>query len=117
MTRTKWLRLQVRDLADVIRWAGRQDARQIDDFRHRVVHGHESVSFRLVPGYTIEVGTRDIVVICHVRPRFAAWRSLGRRAIRNAARMGSAMIGRFAEAAPRPVDAVPLPQRRSILPS
>lgn len=69
MSRTKWMRLTVRDLADVVRWAGEQQARHIGDFRYRVINGHESVSFRLVPDYGIQVGTRDIVVVCHVRRR------------------------------------------------
>jgi hypothetical protein len=33
MTRTKWMRLVVRDPADVLRWASQQDARQRDAFR------------------------------------------------------------------------------------
>ena len=78
MTRTKWMRLIVHDLSDVVRWASRQNARQIDEFRYRVVNGHESVSFRLVPAYPIEIGTRDIVVICHVR--LGLWRYVADRA-------------------------------------
>ncbi|MBV9860058.1 MAG: hypothetical protein JO038_08140 [Alphaproteobacteria bacterium] len=67
MTRTKWMRLLVRDLSDVVRWASRQNARHIDSFRYRVVNGRESVSFRLIPRYAIQVGSPEIIVICHVR--------------------------------------------------
>ena len=74
MPRTKWMRLIVRDLGDVMRWASRQQARHIDDFRYRVIGGRETVSFRLVPDYAIRIGTRDIVVVAHVRPR--GWRGL-----------------------------------------
>ena len=49
MQRTKWMRLAVRDLGDVIRWAGAQQAREIGEFRYRVVNDREIVSFRLVP--------------------------------------------------------------------
>ncbi len=78
MGRTKWVRLLVSDLADAVRWAGQQNARQLSDFRYRVVNGRESVSFRMIPNYPIQIGTRDIVVVCHVRPRgwsgmLAAW--------------------------------------------
>lgn len=107
MTRTKWMRLIVRDLSDVVRWASRQNARQIDEFRYRLVNGHESVSFRLVPAYPIEVGTRDIVVICHVR--VAAWRYVADRAAlllrRLGLRLGTA-IARHAAAAPNAATAV-----------
>ncbi|MBV8890222.1 MAG: hypothetical protein JO267_01595 [Alphaproteobacteria bacterium] len=91
MTRTKWLRLLVRDLSEVIRWASRQNARAIADFRYRVINGRESVSFRLIPNYPIRVGTRDIVVICHVRIGAArALRQVAARAGRNiGARLGT----------------------------
>jgi hypothetical protein len=68
MSRTKWMRLGVHDPADILRWAGAQNARQLDDFRHRMVHGREFVSFRMVPRYAIEIGTCDIVVVAHVKP-------------------------------------------------
>jgi len=68
MTRTKWMRLMVRDPADILRWAGQQRARDLTDFRHRVIAGREIVSFRLVPDYAIQIGTREIVVVAHVRP-------------------------------------------------
>ena len=67
MGRTKWVRLKVRDPGEIIRWASRQNARRLDDFRHRVINGQESVSFRLFPAYPIRIGTRDIVVVCHLR--------------------------------------------------
>jgi hypothetical protein len=68
MTRTKWMRLMVRDPADILRWAGQQRVRDLSDFRHRVIHGREIVSFRMVPDYAIQIGTRDIMVVAHVRP-------------------------------------------------
>src|ERR1700722_19232100 len=67
MTRTKWMRLGVSDPADILRWAGAQNTRQLDDFRHRVIRGRELVSFRMVPRYPIEIGTSDIVVVAHVK--------------------------------------------------
>src|SRR2546429_9690439 len=76
MQRTKWMRLAVRDLGDVIRWAGAQQAREIGEFRYRVVNDREIVSFRLVPNYPIQIGVRDIVVVAHVRAR--GWRVRGR---------------------------------------
>jgi hypothetical protein len=66
MARTKWMRLAVKDPADVLRWAGAQDTRRLDEFRHRVIRGREFVSFRLVPRYRVEIGTADIVVMAHV---------------------------------------------------
>jgi hypothetical protein len=77
MSRTKSMRLLVRDLGDALRWANAQQARHITDFRYRLIGGRESVSFRLIPAYPIQVGTTDIVVVCHVRPR--RWRSLASR--------------------------------------
>jgi hypothetical protein len=68
MMRTKWMRLGVRDPADILRWAGAQSTRQLDDFRYRVIHGHEFVSFRMVPRYRVEIGTSDIIVVAHVMP-------------------------------------------------
>ncbi|MGA8402478.1 MAG: hypothetical protein WB697_21495 [Stellaceae bacterium] len=66
MTRTKWMRLAVKDPADILRWAGAQNTRQLDEFRHRMIHGREFVSFRMVPRYRVEIGTSDIVVVAHV---------------------------------------------------
>jgi hypothetical protein len=71
MNRTKWMRLKVRNLSEVVRWAGDQNARHIDNFRYRVLHGRESVSFRMVPNYAIEVGTTEIIVVCQVRAGWA----------------------------------------------
>src|ERR1700704_751905 len=76
MQRTKWMRLTVRDLGDVIRWAGAQQAREIGEFRYRVINSREIVSFRLVPNYPIEIGVRDIIVVAHVRAR--GWRMRAR---------------------------------------
>src|SRR5580693_724371 len=68
MTRTKWMRLGVRDPADILRWASAQDTRQLDDFRYRVIRGREFVSFRMVPRYRVQIGTNDIIVVAHVKP-------------------------------------------------
>ena len=89
MTRTKWMRLKVRDLSEAVRWASAQNARDILDMRYRVIRRRETLSFRMVPNYQIKVGTREIVVVCHVRAsaatfvanRLAAWR---RRLVRRA---------------------------------
>src|SRR5207237_9533986 len=63
MNRTKWMRLSVRDLGDVIRGAGAQNAREISEFRYRVVNGREMVSFRLVLLYAIAIGAPEIIVL------------------------------------------------------
>jgi len=73
MNRTKWMRLSVRDLGDVIRWAGAQNAREIGEFRYRVVNGREIVSFRLVPRYPIDIGAREIIVVAYAR--MLGWRA------------------------------------------
>lgn len=73
MNRTKWMRLSVRDIGDVIRWAGAQNAREIGEFRYRVVNGREIVSFRLVPRYAIDVGAREIIVVAYAR--MVGWRA------------------------------------------
>jgi hypothetical protein len=73
MNRTKWMRLSVRDLGDVIRWAGAQNAREIGEFRYRVVNGREIVSFRLVPRYAIDIGAREIIVVAYAR--MLGWRA------------------------------------------
>ena len=73
MNRTKWMRLAVRDLGDVIRWAGAQNAREIGEFRYRVVNGREMVSFRLVPRYAIDIGAREIIVLAYAR--VTGWRT------------------------------------------
>jgi hypothetical protein len=93
MTRTKWMRLGVSDPADILRWAGAQNTRQLDDFRHRVIRGREFVSFRMVPRYPIEIGTSDIVVVAHVKDT-TRQRLVGLVAVlrRKAARQVSAAI-------------------------
>src|SRR5438105_13552520 len=73
MNRTKWMRLSVRDLGDVIRWAGAQNAREISEFRYRVVNGRETVSFRLVRRYAIDIGAREIIVVAYAR--LVGWRA------------------------------------------
>ena len=103
MGRTKWMRLGVNDPADILRWAGTQNTRQLDEFRHRVIRGREFVSFRLVPRYRVEIGTCDIVVMAHVkastRQRFVAGvAALGRRTIRNLAATIDALRSRVAPA-------------------
>jgi hypothetical protein len=67
MNRTKWMRLVVRDSADVLRWASQESARQLDEFRYRVIGGREFVSFRMVPRYAIQIGTCDIIVVACAR--------------------------------------------------
>ena len=80
MTRTKWMRLVVRDTADVIRWASQQNARQLDEFRYRVIAGREFVSFRMVTRYPIEIGTCDIIVVAHARGSIVQRLATGLRA-------------------------------------
>jgi hypothetical protein len=89
MTRTKWMRLVVHDSADVLRWASQESARQLDEFRYRVIGGREFVSFRMVPRYAIDIGTREIVVVACARGSAArrftlAVRKAGRRLRRGA---------------------------------
>lgn len=96
MTRTKWMRLGVSDPADILRWAGAQSTRRLDDFRHRVIRGREFVSFRMVPRYAIEIGTSDIIVVAHVKPGprrllMAGVTSLGRKAVRRVCAMFGAL--------------------------
>ena len=111
MTRTKWMRLMVRDPADILRWAGRQRARHLSEFRHRVIGGREIVSFRLVPGYHIQIGTREIVVVAHVRPtarQFVVSR-VRRMAARGADLLRSAYAGAVSAAMwSRPVRPAPI---------
>jgi hypothetical protein len=92
MSKTKWMRLGVRDPADILRWAADQNTRQLDEFRYRTIRGVEFVSFRMVPRYAIEIGTSDIVVVAHVLPGkrqllAAASRALGMRFARHATAM------------------------------
>ena len=89
MNRTKWMRLSVHDLGDVIRWAGAQNAREISEFRYRVVNGREMVSFRLVPRYAIDIGAREIIVLAYAR--MIGWRVW----LRDLRRIGGAAAGRL----------------------
>lgn len=105
MIRTKWLRLGVRETGDILRWAGEQDIRELDDFRYRMIHGREFVSFRMVPRYAIEIGTSDIIVVAHVeigkRQRaISAARAVCRRCLRLAATAIAALSPRAPVAAP-----------------
>src|SRR5437870_6617639 len=109
MQRTKWMRLAVRDLGDVIRWAGAQQAREIGEFRYRVVNSREIVSFRLVPNYAIQIGARDIVVVAHVRA--SGWRAR----LRELRRIGRALLHRIRKtsaSAAMPGPAASLPPHR-----
>ena len=107
MQRTKWMRLAMRDLGDVIRWAGAQQAREIGEFRYRVINGREIVSFRLVPNYAIQIGAREIVVVAYVRP--SGWRARAARSWRS----GRALLHRIRRPAvpsaglPRPAASLP----------
>jgi hypothetical protein len=92
MNRTKWVRLIVRDLGDVVRWANSQQARHIGEFRYRLINGRESVSFRLYPDYAIQIGTRDIVVVCHVNTH--RWRRMAWRLLREVVNAGAATARR-----------------------
>lgn len=103
MMRTKWLRLGVKDPADILRWAGQQDTSRLDDFRYRVIRGREFVSFRMVPRYRVQIGTSDIVVVAHVQPtirqRLAASVSiLGRTTVRRVTATIAALKPRLAPA-------------------
>jgi hypothetical protein len=121
MTRTKWMRLGVRDPADILRWAGEQNARNLDEFRYRLIRGREFISFRMVPRYAIQIGTNDIIVVAHVyhtrRQRLAAAaRLLYGRVTRRIRRM----IGTFAPRSAEPAVGhtaelyqLPAPRRRS----
>src|SRR5665213_3232411 len=97
MTRTKWMRLTVRDPADILRWAGAQQARQLSDFRYRMIGGREIVSFRLTPNYAIQIGTREIMVVAHVQPRL--WNVLAARTAGLAAATVQALKTAYAGAA------------------
>ena len=113
MMRTKWMRLGVRDPADILRWASAQNTRQLDDFRYRVIHGREFVSFRMVPRYRIQIGTGDIIVVAHVKPTrrqrlTAALAKFGLAATRRVADMIGALGRR--STAPAPVTTAALYQ-------
>jgi hypothetical protein len=111
MTRTKWMRLLVRDPADLLRWAGEQQARQLSAFRYRVIGGREIISFRMIPGYAITVGSREIVVVCHVE--IGRWRWIAGHLRRLAAAMTRRARSAYAGAASaatgsRPVRPTPM---------
>nr|UXE44106.1 hypothetical protein Hi04_10k_c1074_00026 [uncultured bacterium] len=107
MTRTKWMRLVVRDSADVLRWASQEDARQLDEFRYRVIGGREFVSFRLVPRYRIDIGTHEIIVVACARGSAAHRLVLTLR--KSARRLGRSMAAAVNWlVAPRAPDAVPV---------
>ena len=111
MMRTKWMRLGVRDPADILRWASAQDTRQLDDFRYRVIHGREFVSFRMVPRYRVQIGTNDIIVVAHVKP------GRRQRLAAAAATLAQKVIARVAAAiaACRPRAVIPAPLRTAEL--
>jgi hypothetical protein len=107
MTRTKWMRLVVHDATDVLRWASQESARQLDDFRYRVIGGREFVSFRMVPRYSIEVGTCEIVVVACARGSAPRRLIIAlRRACRRLGRCGTSAFAWLV--APRPSKAVPV---------
>jgi hypothetical protein len=122
MTRTKWMRLVVRDPADVLRWAAEENARHLDEFRYRMIGGREYVSFRMVPRYSIDVGTREIIVVACARGRTAQRMKRVTHAVfqRLASRLQNA-IGWFFEARAEATPDVPvrtaqlhqLPSRRA----
>jgi hypothetical protein len=113
MTRTKWMRLVVREPADVMRWASQENARRLDEFRYRVIGGREYVSFRMVPRYAIDIGTCDIIVVACARG------SIGRRLNRAVGRVVRGVNRRLLAAldwltAPRAV-LTPVPRRTAEL--
>jgi len=111
MTRTKWMRLGVRDPADILRWAAMQDARELDDFRYRVIRGREFVSFRMVPRYAIQIGTSDILVVAHVKPNRRQQLSSGLSAVcQRTARRILAAIAAF-----KPASLLPIPVHTAAL--
>lgn len=110
MTRTKWLRLGVRDPADILRWAAAQNTRALDDLRHRVIGGREFVSFRMVPRYRVQVGADDILVVAHVKMGLRQQLAAGVVALRRkATRRVAAAIATLRPAA------TPLPPRSAEL--
>jgi hypothetical protein len=111
MTRTKWMRLLVRDPADLLRWVGEQQARHLSGFRHRVIGGRETFSFRMIPGYAIEVGAREIVVVCHVKKR--DWRRVAGPLTTIARRIRAAYAG-AASAAMLSLPVRPTPMKSTI---
>ena len=112
MYRTKWMRLSVRDLGDVIRWAGAQNAREIGEFRYRVVNGREIVSFRLVPRYAIDLGAREIIVVAYSRR--LGWRARLRDLRRIADAAMRRLPGKLGLATARPPLPAALPAHRIV---
>src|SRR5258707_3168682 len=107
MNRTKWMRLSVCDLGDVIRWAGAKTAREIGEFGYRVVNGREIVSFRLVPRYAIDIGAREIIVLAYARAiSWRAWMRDLRRIAGAAMRRVQRPLGGMA-AMPSPAASLP----------
>lgn len=122
MTRTKWMRLVVRDPADVMRWASQQNARQLDEFRYRVIAGREYVSFRMVPRYSIQIGTSEIVVVAHasgcaLHRAVAGLRTIGRRMLRKTAAMTARLVTARAAIPVHTAELYRLPTARLSLPS
>jgi|SRR5579862_4060728 len=114
MNRTKWMRLVVRESADVLRWASQESVRQLDEFRYRVINGREFVSFRMVPRYAIQIGTCDIIVVACARgsaPRRLAIQL--RKSCRRAGRRIAGAVGWLT--APRAPKAVPVLARQAEL--
>jgi hypothetical protein len=117
------MRLGVRDPADILRWAGEQNARRLDEFRYRLIHGREFVSFRMVPRYAIQIGTSDIIVVAHVQPgrrqRLAAGIGALRRSCERLAATTVAALGRrAARPAPAPMaELYRFESRRAAVPS
>jgi hypothetical protein len=112
MNRIKWMRLSVRDLGDVIRWAGAQNAREIGEFRYRVVNGREIVSFRLVPRYPIDIGAREIIVVAYAR--VLGWRTRLRDLRRIAGAAARRLQHKFGVIAPTPSAVTALPPHRIV---
>jgi hypothetical protein len=117
MTRTKWMRLVVRDTADVLRWASQQNARQLDEFRYRVIAGREFVSFRLVPRYPIQIGTADIIVVAHARGGavhrlVSSLRGAARRTVGGVTRMTARLAAARPSPAPHTAELYRLPVAR-----
>jgi hypothetical protein len=111
MTRTKWMRLGVHDPADILRWAAVQGVRELDDFRYRVIHGREFVSFRMVPRYAIQIGTSDIIVVAHVKP--SRWQRFAARVV-DLCRSGARWVAETI-AALKPAGISPIPVRTAEL--
>lgn len=109
MTWTKWMRLVVHDSADVLRWASQESARQLDEFRYRVIGGREFVSFRMVPRYSIDIGTREIIVVACARGSASRRFALAlRRVCRRLGRGASAALAWLVAPRAPSLDATPV---------